>query len=163
MIEIPLTQGLVALIDDEDEEQARFKWFAAASGPAIYAARNARVAERAAGAPSFIRLHRAIMQASRGQEVDHVNGDTLDCRRANLRLATRTQNMQNRGRQRNGASGFKGVSKWKANPGWIAQITILGKRVYLGSFGTPEEAARAYDAAAREAFGVFARLNFREP
>ncbi len=88
----------------------------------------------------------------------------LDCRRANLRLATHKQNAANRGPQKNNTSGFKGVAFDKKNGThpWMAFFKLDGIRHHLGYFATPEEAARVYDAAAREAWGAFAYQNFPE-
>jgi hypothetical protein len=95
-------------------------------------------------------------------EIDHVNGDGLDNRRENLRVATHAQNASNRGVRVNNTSGFKGVHANHSGRGkqWFAYITTNYKRQHLGMFGTAEEAARAYDAAAVRLHGEFARLNF---
>lgn len=92
-----------------------------------------------------------------GYHIDHINGAGLDNRIANLRLATRSQNMANRGAQRNGASGFKGVSWNKQKLRWEAYICINNKQRHLGYFDIAEEAHAAYVAAARQDFGEFAR------
>lgn len=93
--------------------------------------------------------------------VDHINGDGLDNRRSNLREANAAQNAANAGLRSDSVSGFKGVYPNTAGGlPWKAEIRANGKRRYLGIFGDPATAARAYDAAAREAFGEFARLNF---
>ena len=92
--------------------------------------------------------------------VDHINHDPLDNHRHNLRLATRSQNAANVGPYANNTSGYKGVD---FNQGkWRARITQHGKRHFLGTFDTAEEAARAYDSKALELFGEFASLNFPE-
>jgi hypothetical protein len=89
------------------------------------------------------------------------NGNTLDNRRANLRLASPPQNAHNcKVARTNNTTGFKGVSFDKPRGRWIAYIRVLGKRYNLGRFNTAEEAAREYDRAARLAFGQFARINF---
>jgi hypothetical protein len=105
-------------------------------------------------------LHRLLMNAVQTQQVDHANGNSLDNRRENLRFCTSSQNSQNR--RRTSTSGFKGVSlkpRYKSKP-WEANIKVAGKLKYLGRFQTPEEAAKAYDSAARDMFGEFAHTNF---
>jgi hypothetical protein len=101
-------------------------------------------------------MHRLIMAAPDGIGVDHINGDGLDNRRANLRLASQRDNSANMAVRASSATGFKGVSWKRRNRKWQAQIG----RTYLGIFASAEEAARAYDHAAREAWGEFAHLNF---
>lgn len=95
------------------------------------------------------------------QMVDHRDGNRLNNTRANLRIATPLENSRNRPVFRNNKAGFKGVFPTrgtKAN--WSAVIYVNKKQIYLGSFKTKEDAARAYDSKAVEAFGEFARLNF---
>lgn len=109
-------------------------------------------------------LHRAVMERildgpiPRGREVDHRNLNRLDNRRSNLRMATRQQNSANCSRK--SASRFRGVTWDKARGKWAAGVKIDYVRHNLGRFDNEEDAARAYDAAARVAFGEFARLNF---
>lgn len=92
--------------------------------------------------------------------VDHINGDGLDNRRANLRPASPSQNNANM-RPRTGCSSkFKGVTWDKVNKRWLVRIQVRGKSRYLGIFKSEEDAARAYDAAALDAWGAYARLNF---
>jgi hypothetical protein len=90
--------------------------------------------------------------------VDHINGDTLDNRRANLRVCTKSENNRNRRKLHPTTSRFKGV--YKNTKPWIALIECNGKQFVLGRFASEEEAALAYDKAAKEHFGSFARLNF---
>lgn len=105
-------------------------------------------------------MHRLILGASKGDpDVDHVDGDGMNNRRSNLRVASRSQNMGNQ-RTRCGAktSRFKGVSLLP-NGRWHAQIKVNGKTKFLGAYAEETDAATAYDRAARAAFGEFARTN----
>jgi hypothetical protein len=159
MIEVPLTQGKVALIDDEDAERVlRYEWRAAwhAGARRYYVKRRTR----RKGGPRHIWLHRFILDAPPGVEVDHINRDGLDNRRANLRFATPAENQWNSGRRIDNRTGFKGVYWNKRKKQFRAQIKRHGVQRCIGDFTTAIEAARAYDAAARLLFGEFARVNF---
>ncbi len=106
-------------------------------------------------------MHRIILGITdTSVHVDHINGCCTDNRRQNLRLVSRTQNMMNRHVKRGRSSGFKGVYLHKHSGRWRASIGLDGKKIHLGGYATPDEAARCYDAAARQHFGAFARLNF---
>lgn len=153
-ISIPLSRGKVAIIDaiDADERILAFKW----SFSGQYATRGRKKKADGYG-PTVVFLHQVVMNAPDGALIDHINGDKLDCRRSNLRPATRPQNAWN-SRHAVGKSGFRGV-KVKGNR-WQAQMSVDGRNRYIGSFATPEDAARAYDAEARRLRGEFAVLNF---
>jgi hypothetical protein len=111
-----------------------------------------------------VRMHREIMNAPDGLLVDHKNGETLDNRRANLRLATHSQNMCNKPKTNTtSTSQFRGVHSDKRKGRWVAKIQINRKRIWLGYFDNETDAARAYDEAAKKYHGEFARLNFPEP
>lgn len=152
---IPLTQGQVAIVDDEDYERvARFTWCLHRSGNGkLYAGRITRVR----GRRRKVKLHRYLLRCRPGQLGDHRNGDGLDNRRRNLRRATHAQNNQNK--KGWSAFGLKGVSRWP-NGRWRARIGYHGRQRWLGMFDDRTEAAKAYDRAARKMFGEFARLNF---
>lgn len=154
MREIPLSCGLVALVDDPDYElvAAAAPWHAKRKGPRIYAHRNVR---RADGAWTTQKMHVLITGLT---HLDHRNGNGLDNQRANLRPATHGQNAANDRLRADSMSGFKGVSR--SGRRWRARIVPGGREIYLGLFDTPEAAARAYDAAALELFGEFARINY---
>lgn len=107
------------------------------------------------------RFHRVIMSAPSGMQVDHINGNTLDNRRCNLRICTSAENGRNRKPRKGGSSGYKGVCWNKPAQKWQARIMVGGKSISLGYFDDEVEAARAYDAAACEFHGDFARLNFQ--
>ena len=149
MNHIPLAHNRTVLIDEEDYERlSARRW--CMSGR--YAA--SRIDGR------LIYMHRFLMNASAGMAVDHINGNRLDNRKANLRFATQRQNTRNQ-TPRNQA-GYKGVYFRKDTGKWQAKIMVDYKSINLGCFGTPEEGARVYDAAARLHFGEFARTNFPE-
>lgn len=153
--EILLTQGLVALVVHEDYERvmAAGKWHAHRDGKTFYA-------RRAISRSTHVNLHAFLTGWLR---VDHINGDGLDNRRANLRQATHGQNVQNRRRSSANTSGYKGVTWHKQARKWQAAIKADRRTYYLGIYGSPELAALAYDEAARHHHGEFARVNFPLP
>lgn len=157
-ITIQLTKGQFSLIDGIDADLADFKWCAmVATGGGFYAVRNSLGPNRTA-----ILLHRVILERMTGRPLakieltDHINEDKLDNRRANLRIATNAENLQNRGKYRTNTSGFKGVSWDRGRGKWRANIGVNGKYIHLGYFTTPEAAHEAYCAAALEMHGEFA-------
>jgi hypothetical protein len=153
MKEIPLTQGQVAIVDDGDFEwlsQWKWKAFTATAMKTAYAYRSKK---------RVILMHRAIMGEPTGKVVDHINHDTLDNRRDNLRTCTWRESNFNRLRQSNNRSGYIGVFWDKWHNRWKAMITVDGKQVRLGSFKDAVSAARARDAAIKRLHGDFAVLN----
>jgi hypothetical protein len=157
MIEIPLTKGHSAKVDDEDFWVSLQPWFADVRDGQIYASRNRP--KDGGGPRGLIRLHQVIMIPPPGMEVDHINRDTLDNQRSNLRLVTKTQNQRNRGPCRTNAVGIKGVCAGKRGRGWRAQIGIGGRTLALGTYDSPEQAALAYDCVALAYFGTHAALS----
>lgn len=154
MKEIPLEDGLVVLVDDEDFERAiSIKWRPQLRTHVVYA--EGRVNGKNTS------LHRVIMNAAPRQLIDHKNRDGLDCRKENLRFATHTQNHANSIKRINTASAFKGVTWDKRNNIWVALITCEKRLYTLGRYADQSEAAMVYDSAARLLFGEFARTNFQ--
>lgn len=105
-------------------------------------------------------LHRIIAGAKPGQMVDHINGDTLDNRRCNLRFATWSENNLNRPAKKGGSSKFKGVQLCKSTGRWRVMVTDSGKYRHIGRFDSEIEAAYAYDMASIQLHGEFGRRNF---
>ena len=154
---IELTQGHVAVVDDEDFERlAQWRWHYADG----YAKRNECI-DNAYKAHKYrtLAMARSIMNPPKGMEVDHRNGNTLDNRRANLRIVNRAQNQQNRKTHINNKLGIKGVCFSKAHNRYRARIISNGVCVRLGWFKTIKEAKAAHDSAAIKLNGEFARLN----
>jgi hypothetical protein len=149
MFKIQLNQSKFAIVDAEDYDWLnQWKW-----SYSRYAIRTTKEDRRT------ISMHRFIMDAPEGMEVDHINGDKLDNRRCNLRICTHQQNTCSRHRSTKKSSKYQGVSWNKEHKKWVAQIGINGKRINLGRFLLEEDAARAFDKAAKELHGEFARLN----
>jgi hypothetical protein len=104
-------------------------------------------------------LHRLLLEPPKGLEVDHINGNPLDNRRENLRLATRAQNNYNQVSGRKNTSGFKGVCWDKKRGMWKAQIRANGINYNIGHYHTPEEAHEAYKLKAVELHGEYANFS----
>ncbi len=151
---IKLTKGKIAIVSPADYGKlAEHDWQLAENRSGnLYAARIEGV--------KFLYMHRVIMNAPKGVIVDHKNRQTLDNRRESLRFATKGQNNRNRPKCAKGASSkYKGVSRRKDEKKWRAVITHEGKHIHLGNFEKEEDAAKAYDEAAKIYFGEFAFLN----
>jgi hypothetical protein len=106
-----------------------------------------------------VSLARVILGVEEHLVPDHKDGNPLNCQRDNLRIATRQQNSCNQKIRSTNTSGYKGVSWHSRRYKWQAYIMVNYKRVYLGLFGTAEDAAKAYNEKAKELHGEFARLN----
>lgn len=150
---IKLTQGKVAILDRRDYLRFRqYPWIAVNLHGHWYAALTTKSNRK-------LYMHRVIMGVMNPDiEIDHINGNTLDNRRSNLRIASKSQNQRNRYAVA-GIIPYKGVRQ-KDKGRWYASIKVNGKSIWLGSFDHPVKAAHAYDRAARKYFGSFARLNF---
>ena len=142
-------RGQVALADDADH--------ALVAGTRWYRTRTGYAWGRVGG--SMTLLHRHLLAAAPGVLVDHVNGDRLDCRRQNLRLATPAQNKANSRRRADSRLPFKGIERTRSGR-YRAVLTVAGRRYRSGTFAEPLEAARAYDAMACRQWGpAFVRAN----
>ena len=154
---IRLTRGLEAIVDDEDFEWlSEFKWYAIKPGKCVYAVRDVKLD----GVRHCIYLHRLVMGLHKGDKtiVDHINMNSLDNRKENLRLATSQQNAGNMRKWR-GKYKYKGVRYCNKANRWLASIVVNRKQIHLGTWMTEEQAARAYNEAAIDYRGEFANLN----
>lgn len=163
--EVKLTQNCVALVDDEDYDWLmKYKWHVAKYRGFCYAAYtlNRPSKNTKSGQTSKkIFMHRLILNAKDGDICDHIDGNTLNDQKYNLRIVTHTQNVTNSKKSsRRCSSRFKGVCWAKKSHKWWVVIEVNGKTVDLGYFIDEVEAAKNYDAAARKYFGEYARLNF---
>ena len=166
MKKILLTQGMEALVDDEDYcELSRNIWFAVRFRKWWYAARSSTNAEQESGYPRMLYMHRQILGlALEGQAfADHIDRNGLNNTRKNLRRATHAENQRNSGRPEGSKRPYKGVQEKKLKNGrsrWVVQLNANSKCRYVGTFDDAISAAKAYDSMARLLYGEFACTNF---
>lgn len=152
MREIPLSKGKFAIVDDEDFENVnQYKWYFEHG----YARRDYKISNKR----FRIYMHNFLSETPKGFHTDHINGNSLDNRRENLRVCSASQNCMNSKKNKKASSKYKGVSFFKRDQNWMASITLNRKDIYLGYFDREEDAAQAYNFAAMKHFGEYARLN----
>lgn len=155
---IPLVYGGVTLVDREDANTFKsLKWTGKRLDGMTTLYAYCRITEN--GRRRHLLLYREITKAPKGTHVDHINHDTLDNRRSNLRVCSVSENCMNQKEARSNKSGYKGVCWKKDRSKWASQICVNRRVMCLGYFSDPECAARAYDEAAIMHFGEFALTN----
>jgi hypothetical protein len=156
--EIILTQGKVAIVDDDMYDYLnQWKWFANLQGKKFYARTNI---PNKKGKRGSMLMHRLILNMLNSKlQVDHLNHYTLDNRKCNIRICTQSDNLKNRIINKNNSTGYKGVVYNKSNKKFIAKIGVNKNIIYIGCFIDPKDAAKAYNAAALKYHGEFANLN----
>jgi hypothetical protein len=165
VVQIPLSKGYTTTIDECDSDLSAINWAVRICRSGLKHAFRHR---RQQGKRLTVYLHRVIMGRVLGRDldsseiVDHVDGNGLNNTRANLRLASHSQNLFNRGKASSNTSGYKGVYWCKSTQRWSASISVDNKYIWLGRFDSKHEAARAFNRAALEYHGDFARLNIIE-
>lgn len=154
---IPLTRGQVALVDDDDFERlSKHRWcYLSGDAGAGYAYRHIRED----GKQKTILMHRAIMNPTKGFEIDHIDHDGLNNSKSNMREVTHAQNMMNLRANAGGTSAYKGVCFPTDSRNFVAQIQVNHKTIYLGCFTDERLAAQAYNNAAVKYYGAYACLN----
>lgn len=147
---IPLTRGLECMIDDEDHALlSLINW---------YVGRNKTSQKSYARNDVFGRMHRFLMMANSGQEVDHIDGNSLNNQKHNLRICSLKENRRNRSKNLNSKNRYKGA--YFMNGKWISKIRVDDKMLCMGPYLNEEDAAKSYDDAAKKYYGEFAKLNF---
>jgi hypothetical protein len=142
---IPLTQNQMALIDKEDLDKVKsISWRAQ-----FHKKRGVFYAVGSHGL-----MHRFLINPPKGMDTDHKDRNTLNNRKSNLRICTRTQNNMNRPMQKNNGTGYKGIAKNQCG-NFFARIVVNKKAKYLGTYKAPEKASQAYIDAAKELQGDF--------
>jgi len=161
MKQIPLTQGLFALVDDEDFEYLnQFKWHAHKANRTFYALRNSLYKDNKKR--HTIQMHRVILGLNNLEiKCDHIDGNGLNNQRYNLRPSTNAENCKNQKPKKGFSSKYKGVCWCNIKNKWRANIRINNKQKHIGYFDHEIEAAKAYDEMAKTHYKEFAYLNFK--
>ncbi len=148
---IGLNKGYQTVVDDEDYDfLSQFTWHIHGPKEHPYVRSSYKML-----------MHKMILGCADSYEIDHIDGDSLNNQRSNLRVCTRQQNNSNRNKYKIGHSKYKGVTK-RLTGQWRARIRVDYKLISLGDYDTEICAAKAYDEAATKHFGIFAKLNFQE-
>lgn len=156
MKKIKLTKGQEAIVDDNDFETLKsVSWCVVNGTNSLYAGRNEKTDDRF----RTVLMHRVILEAKRGDIVDHKNGNTLDNRKKNLRFCSPAQSVCNRGMMKNNTSGFVGAIFNKRLGKFESRISLNGKSHYLGIFETAEAAGQAHARVAKRLHGKFANIS----
>lgn len=156
MKRILLNQNKFTTVDDEDFGYLnQWHWYIGHNGYAI----RRDIHHNKKDKRKTFHIHRLVLNTPDGFFTDHINGDKLDNRKENLRIADKTQNNFNRGIPKNNTSGYKGVSWDRLRQKWEVSTTVRGKKIHLGRFDSKRDAALAYNQAALKYHNEFARLN----
>jgi hypothetical protein len=152
--EIPIHPNKgVALVDDEDYERVmEHRWNITDNGYV-----HSQIGGKRG---KWVLLHRFVMNASNGKEIDHKDQNKLNCQKSNLRFCSRSQNLANTVVRKSSVVKYKGVDFDKRRKLFRASISLGGKYIHLGYFKNPKDAAIAYDNAAKDLYGEFSRPNF---
>ena len=153
---IQITKGQEVKVSKADYDMlSKYNW--SYTTPRGYAVRKGR---RNTNEPRTVSMHRVIMNAKAGEQIDHINGDKLDNRRSNLRFVNTQKNAFNRKKPDvNSTSQYKGVLKRKGSKSWEARIKLNYKAIHLGSYKHEIDGAKAYNEAAKLLFKEFAKFN----
>jgi len=160
MKKIKLTKNKFTIVDDEDYEKLRlYTWHATPvrkGHKGFYATTNVKISHNKY---KKSRMHREIMQPQTGMVIDHIDGDSLNNQRSNLRICTVSENVRNCSLYKTNTSGFKGVHWNQKKKRWVARVRLNGKAVLNKMFVEKIDAVKAYNEKAKEYFGEFARIN----
>jgi len=157
--EIPLTQSKVAIVDIDDyEELSKYKWYANPIKKNYYGTRDIYKNKK----KKRYYMHRVIMKVEKILKIDHKNGNTLDNRKSNLRVATPRQNGMNKKQKEGGSSKYKGVYRRIERKTWTVEIEYKGKGRTINGIKNEEVAGLIYDLLAYDWYEEYARYNFED-